>query len=65
MPPRERLSELPWPVDVRPVFNGQDSDLPEVVVDTVDHPVVTAPCAMKPAEAEPERPADPVRIAAR
>jgi hypothetical protein len=34
------------------VFNGQDSDLPDVVIDTVDHPVVAAACAVQPAEAE-------------
>src|SRR5271169_546075 len=60
--PREWLSELLWPVDVRPVFNGQDSNLPDVVADTVDDPVVTAPCAVEPAKAEPQRLADPVRI---
>jgi hypothetical protein len=34
---------------------GQGRDLPDVVVDTVDHLVVTAPRAVQPAEAEPER----------
>jgi hypothetical protein len=44
------------------VFDSKDSNLPDGGVDTVDHPVVTAPSAVKPAEAEPERLADPVRI---
>ena len=55
---------MPWPVDVRPVFESKDGNLPDAGVDTVDHPVVTAPGAVKPAEAEPQRLADPVRIRA-
>ena len=53
---------MPWPVNVRPVFDSKDGNLPDAGVDTVYHPVVTAPGAVKPAEAEPERRADPVRI---
>jgi hypothetical protein len=63
MPPIvKRLSKLPWPVNVRPVFDGQDCDVPETGVDTVYHPVVAAPSAVEAAEAELERLADPVRI---
>jgi hypothetical protein len=62
-PRRSRVStRLPWLVDIGPVFNGQDSDLPDAVIDAIDHPVVTAPCAVQPAEAEPERVAGPLRI---
>jgi len=53
---------LPWPVDIRPVLDGQDSDLPDGGVDTVDHPVIAARSAVEPAEAEPERLAGPMRI---
>ena len=58
----EWLSKLPWSVNVRPVFDSKNSYLPDAGVDTVDHPVVTAPSAVKPAEAEPERLAGAVRI---
>jgi hypothetical protein len=59
---REWLSKLPRTVSVRPVFDSKDSNLPDADVGTTDHPVVTAPSAVKPAETEPERLADPVRI---
>jgi len=45
----EWLSKLPWSVNVRPVFDSKNSYLPDAGVDTVDHPVVTAPSAVKPA----------------
>jgi hypothetical protein len=44
------------------VFDGKDGNLPDAGVDTVDHPVVTAPSAVKPAEAESEWLADPAWI---
>ena len=62
MPAWEWRSKLPWPVNVRPVFDSNDGNLPDADVDTVDHPVVTSSSAVKPAEAEPERLADLVRI---
>jgi len=62
MPAREWRSKLPWPVNVRPVFDSKDSNLPDAGVDTIDHLVVTSPSAVKPAEAEPERLTDPVQI---
>src|ERR1039457_7164950 len=43
MPPRERLSEFSRSVNVRAVFDGQDSDQVALVVDAVDHAVVAAP----------------------
>jgi len=62
MAPRERLSELSRSVDVGAVFDGQDGDQVELVVDAVDHAVVAAPGAVQPGQAELERLADPVRI---
>jgi len=41
------------------VLDGHDVDQPAVVVDPADHPVVASAGAVQPAEAEPERRADP------
>src|ERR1039457_5184647 len=51
MPPRERLSEFSRSVNVRAVFDGQDSDQVALVVDAVDHAVVAAPGGRQPAVA--------------
>jgi len=50
-----------WPVDVRAVLDGDDSDQAAAVVDAVDHPVVASAGAVQPGQAEPERLAGPAR----
>jgi len=50
-----------WPVEVRAVLDGDDSDQAAAVVDAVDHPVVASAGAVQPGQAEPERLAGPAR----
>jgi hypothetical protein len=49
------LFALAWPVDVRAVLDGDDSDQAAAVVDAMDHPVVASAGAVQPGQAEPER----------
>jgi hypothetical protein len=62
MPPTERLSEMPWSIDVGAVLDGHDVDPAVLVVDAVDHPVVAPADAVQPVEPELERLADLVRV---
>jgi para-aminobenzoate synthetase len=54
--------DLPGAIDIGTVLDGHDVNTPVLVIDAVDHPVVTAPRAVQSFESEPERLADPVRI---
>jgi len=60
--PLRARSELSRPVDVRAMLDGYDGDLPKVVVDAVDHPVVAPASATEPLKAELQRLAGTVRI---
>ncbi len=59
---REPNLYLPGTVDVAAVLDGHNVSTPVLVIDAVDHPVVTAPCAVQALEPEPERLANPARI---
>ena len=60
--PSAPASELPWSIDVGAVLDGHDVDPSVLVVDAVDHPVVTPAGAVQPIEPELERLADTVRV---
>jgi hypothetical protein len=48
--PRRALSVRPWSVDVGAAFDGYDGDALLVVVDAVDHAVITTARALQPFE---------------
>jgi hypothetical protein len=50
------------PIHVGAVLDGHDRKGVQLIVDTVDHSVVTAPGTMKSGEPEPERLARPVGV---
>jgi hypothetical protein len=58
---REPNLYLPGTVDVAAVLDGHNVSTPVLVIDAVDHPVVTAPGAVQAFEPEPERLANPAR----
>jgi hypothetical protein len=62
MPRTERFSELPRSVDAGAVLDGHDVDPAMLVVDAVDHAVVTPAGTVQPVEPELERLADTVRV---
>jgi hypothetical protein len=54
--------DLPGTVDIGTVLDGHDVNTPVLVIDAVDHPVITAPRAVQSFEPKPEWLANPVRI---